>query len=140
MFRTLLLASLVLTLACTSYVPAGTRPAPSDRIRVASDTPFLVALGGRDRVPRGSCLATRVSGRVVELRGDTLVLGGMPLVTPAAGSACAVTATVIFVAPDAPRDVEVRAPDQRKTAFAVSAAVLLVLSVDALLRMAFPET
>lgn len=139
--RTLAVASLIGAQACTSYVPALGRLAPDDRIRLSSRSPFLVVLANRDRVPTGRCRATAVTGRVLDMRGDTLVVGATPYVVPAPGEACQAAETATFVAPareDA--DVEIRQPDARKTIFALGIAALLVVSIDVLLEMAFPYT
>lgn len=139
--RILAYAPVLLTgAACTSYVPSLVRPYPDDRLRVTAESPFPVVLADRDRAPTGRCSATRVSGRVLEVRGDTLVVGGAPRVVPAAGVGCAESPTAIFVVPDRGERVEIRQPDRRKTILAVAATAALAVAIDTLLRMAFPET
>jgi hypothetical protein len=135
-----LLAVVAFTQGCTSYVPVLGRLAPDDRIRIASPSPFHVLLAGRDRVPTGSCDAIKAIGRILEIRGDTLVLGGSPRVVPAPGAACELAETAIFVPP--PRDavVDIRQPDEGKTLLALGGVVLLAVSIDALLKVLYPYT
>lgn len=135
-----LLAASLLAQACTSYVPVLGKLAPDDRIRIASRSPFHVVLAGRDRVPRGSCQAMKVAGRVLEMRGDTLVLGGSPIVVPAAGETCEVAETATFVHPGHSASVDIRQRDERKTVLALGTVALLAISIDVLLEMAFPYT
>ena len=123
---------------CTRYVSSGGIVSPADRIRVVSPSPFDVALAGRDRIPVGSCPATEVSGRVLDVRADTFVLGGTPRVVPAAGSACAVTETAIFVPPPRSTEVDVRRLDARRTVVALGATAFVLDALWELLKRAFP--
>ena len=133
-------AFLLVTQGCASYAPALTRLYPDDRIRVRADSPFAVVLANRDRVATSSCYATAVIGRVLDVRGDTLVVGGAPHVVPVAGGACPVSETAIFVAPPRVADVEVRHIDQRKTLVALGATAFVLDALYELLKRAFPPT
>ena len=133
-------ACVVLAQACTSYGPQLEPLHPSDRFRVVADYPFTVTTAGRDRVPTGSCRATKVIGRVLDVRGDTLVVGGSPIIVPAPGTGCDVAVTAIFVAPADPRDVEVRRADAAKTVWALSGTAFILYLIGMLLKEAFPET
>ena len=126
--------------ACTSYGPQLEPLHPADRFRIVADSPFAVITAGRDRVPTGNCQATEAIGRVLERRGDTLVVGGTPTLVPAPGTSCDVAATLILVAPPEARDVEVRRPDAAKTVWALSAGAFLLYLIDLALHAAFPET
>jgi hypothetical protein len=133
-------ACILVAQGCTSYGPQLEPLHPSDRFRIVADSPFAITTAGRDRVPAGRCRATEVTGRVLDVRGDTLVVGGPPIIVPAPGTGCDVAATVIFVAPEHPRDVEVRRPDAAKTVWALSGAAFLLYMTALLLEYAFPET
>ena len=133
------LACVALAQACTSYGPQLQPLAPRDRFRVVADSPFAVATAGLDRVPTGSCRATQLTGRVLEVRGGMVVVGS-PIVVPARGTACDVAAIAIIAAPPNAREVEVRRPDTVKTVWALSAGAAVVVLIDAALRAMFPET
>ena len=133
-------ACVVLAQACTSYGPQLQPLAPEDRVRVVADSPFAVATAGLDRVPTGSCRATQLTGRVLEVRGGMVVVGGSPTVVAAPGTACDVSPIAIIVAPPDTREVEVRRPDSAKTVWALSAAAFTVALIAAALRAMFPET
>ena len=133
-------ACVLLAPACTSYGPQLEPLHPGNRFRFVADSPFAVITAGRDRVPSDSCRATEVIGRVLDVRGDTLVVGGTPIVVPVPGTSCEVGPTVILVAPPNARDVEVRRPDAAKTVWALSVGAFLLYLIDAALHAAFPET
>ena len=135
----LAVACVVVAQGCTSYGPQLQPLAPEDRFRVVADSPFAVATAGLDRVPTGSCRATQLTGRVLEVRGDMVVVGS-PTVVAAPGTACDVSAVAIIVAPPNARDVEVRRPDNVKTVWALSAAAAAVALIAVALRAMFPET
>ena len=126
--------------ACTSYGPQLEPLRPADRFRVVADSPFTVVTAGRDHVPTGSCRATKVIGRVLEVHGDTLVVGGSPIISPAPGAGCEVAAIAIFAAPPNVNDVDVRRPDTAKTVWALGIGAFALYAIDALLHAAFPET
>ena len=133
-------ACVIAAQACTSYGPQLEPLHPSDRFRIVADSPFAVTTAGRDRVPAGQCRATEVTGRVLDVRGDTLVVGGPPIIVPAPGTGCDVAFTAIFVAPAHPRDVEVRRPDAAKMVWTLGGAAFLLYMTVLLLERAFPET
>lgn len=137
---TRLAACLLAAHGCTRYVSAGGIVSPRDRVRVVSPSPFTVTLAGVDRVPVGSCSATEVIGRVLDVRGDTLVLGATPRVVPAAGSSCAVSEIAIFVSPPHAADVDVRRLDARQTVVALGATAFVLAAVYDFLERAFPPS
>lgn len=134
------IACALLVNACTTYRPALVPLDAADRFRMVADTPFAVTTARRDRSPTGSCRATRVTGRVLEIRGDTLVVGGSPILVPAPAASCEVAEVAIFVAPPNVRALDVRRPDAAKSVWAVGITAFVIYSLDALIHAAFPKS
>lgn len=100
--------------------------------------PNTMQVAGRDGIPTGQCQATEVTGRVLAVRGDTLVVGGDPIIRPAPDTACYTGATAAFVPPPNAHNIHLRRPTRRRRS-GLGIGGFVVYAIDEIIHDGYPR-